>query len=751
MNFTFSDKRTSLLIGEQVPEFLHEYGPKFIKFIEKYYEWMETSRVEVTVEYINDNGSDLTLDLSSKIETDKPQIQGLHTNSLSRVLSADKIDRNNYIFQVKHYNKDFEVDLENPTGDPSPPKHSIRNEITKGYSVDESLIFLNDPYSDLTGVNGNIKLKVKSFIQQPTMASKNTWNSNDIDLTLNSHVDLFMKEFLEAYPLSFPSISESLDINDKVNENQTVEDFKRFLVKHSREFYQSKGTEDSFRYLFRTVYNKEIDMYYPEDDILKASDNTYYNSRVLRMLPKDSLDIDLKSRYVTGETSGATAVIENYYFKKSFNRNLVELELNSSTIKGVFSVNENLKIINDEQVPENIGTVLSSLQSIEVLKTSTEKFNLGEKIILDKNLNRIQLHEIPLNLRTEYIELEVEKLEEGRIYGFEISNPGKGYSLGDKILFDNEDVHIKSSPKRFLKAYVSELCHSGSIKKIKVVCEGRGYVKLPKIVSIGNREYDESDSHNAVINFISENVGKAKTIKIINNGFDYGQDKVKIDLNGDSNHDLELNFGSISDDAGEFLNNKGFLSDTKVLQDSFYYQKFSYVIKSDVSPKDYKDLVKRLVHPAGTKFFGEYYITSQVDASVKVNQNKVSEIELNDRNHIGKYSNTVLDEWNLYDNFDNTEIRQNDLIPTVIENDDDYKFLKLSGTVSLNENSDTVVGTGTDFLTSISSGDFIMIQDQGFEVVSVVSDLEMTLSQQSNETLTSENVLIRTSQIDTAG
>ena len=751
MSFTFSDKRTSLLIGEQVPEFLHEYGPKFIKFIEKYYEWMETSRVEVTVEYINDNGSDLTLDLSAKIETDKPQIQGLHTNSLSRVLSADKIDRNNYIFQVKHYNKDFEVDLENPTGDPSPPKHSIRNEISKGYSVDESLIFLNDPYSELTGVNGNIKLKVKSFIQQPSMASKNTWNSNDIDLTLNSHVDLFMKEFLEAYPLSFPSISESFDINDKVNRNQTVEDFKRFLVKHSREFYQSKGTEDSFRYLFRTVYNKEIDMYYPGDDVLKASDNTYYNSRVLRMLPKDSLDIDLKSRYVTGETSGATAVIENYYFKKSFNRNLVELELNSSTIKGVFSVNENLKIINDEQNPENIGTVLSSLQDVEVLKTSTEKFNLGEKIILDKNLNRIQLYEIPLNLRTEYIELEVEKLEDGRIYGFEIVNPGKGYSLGDKILFDNEDVHIKSSPKRFLKAYVSELCHLGSIKKIKVVCEGRGYVKLPKIVSIGNREYDESDSNNAVINFISENVGKAKTIKIVNNGFDYGQGKVKVDLNGDSNYDLELNFGSISDDAGQFLNNRGFLSDTKVLQDSFYYQKFSYVIKSDVSPKDYKDLVKRLVHPAGMKFFGEYYVTSQVDASVKVNQNKVSEIELNDRNHIGKYSNTVLDEWNLYDNFDNTEIRQNDLIPTVIENDDDYKFLKLSGTVSLNENSDTVIGVGTDFLTSISSGDFIMIQDQGFEVVSVVSDLEMTLNQQSNETLTSENVLIRTSQIDTAG
>ena len=69
----------------------------------------------------------------------------------------------------------------------------------------------------------------------------------------------------------------------------------------------------------------------------------------------------------------------------------------------------------------------------------------------------------------------------------------------------------------------------------------------------------------------------------------------------------------------------------------------------------------------------------------------------------------------------------------------------------IRDSSNTVVGIGTDFLTSIASGDFIMIKDQGFEVVSVSNDLEMTLNQQSNETLTSENVLIRTSQIDTAG
>ena len=101
------------------------------------------------------------------------------------------------------------------------------------------------------------------------MSLKNTWNSNDIDKTLNSLVDNYMREYLKPYPLTFPNENGISDINDKIVRNYTVEDFKRFLVKQPREFYQSKGTEDSFRYLFRTVYNKEIDMYYPGQDVLK--------------------------------------------------------------------------------------------------------------------------------------------------------------------------------------------------------------------------------------------------------------------------------------------------------------------------------------------------------------------------------------------------------------------------------------------------------------------------------------------------
>jgi hypothetical protein len=46
----------------------------------------------------------------------------------------------------------------------------------------------------------------------------------------------------------------------------------------------------------------------------------------------------------------------------------------------------------------------------------------------------------------------------------------------------------------------------------------------------------------------------------------------------------------------------------KYLQDSYFYQKFSYVLRTGVKIEDWKDAFSRLVHPAGFIFFGEIYV-----------------------------------------------------------------------------------------------------------------------------------------------
>ena len=59
---------------------------------------------------------------------------------------------------------------------------------------------------------------------------------------------------------------------------------------------------------------------------------------------------------------------------------------------------------------------------------------------------------------------------------------------------------------------------------------------------------------------------------------------------------------------GLFTNADGFLSDKKFIQDSYYYQKFSYVLKTGKNVSDWSNAFTRLVHPAGFKFFGEIAI-----------------------------------------------------------------------------------------------------------------------------------------------
>ena len=59
---------------------------------------------------------------------------------------------------------------------------------------------------------------------------------------------------------------------------------------------------------------------------------------------------------------------------------------------------------------------------------------------------------------------------------------------------------------------------------------------------------------------------------------------------------------------GLFTTANGFLSDKKYVQDSYYYQQFSYVLKTGKNVADWKNAFTRLIHPAGFKFFGEIAI-----------------------------------------------------------------------------------------------------------------------------------------------
>jgi hypothetical protein len=61
-------------------------------------------------------------------------------------------------------------------------------------------------------------------------------------------------------------------------------------------------------------------------------------------------------------------------------------------------------------------------------------------------------------------------------------------------------------------------------------------------------------------------------------------------------------------EGGLFSSSRSFVSNDKKIQDSFFYQKFSYVLKTGTDVSLWRNAFNRLIHPAGFIFFSEIFI-----------------------------------------------------------------------------------------------------------------------------------------------
>ena len=95
-------------------------------------------------------------------------------------------------------------------------------------------------------------------------ASKLLQDIHDVDQT---DFNEFVESFKKQYAYSFPQ-----ELYNGVN--------KSTFYKNLIQFYQAVGTEDSFRALFRLLYNEEIEIYYLDTLLLSRkifNSRTYYN------------------------------------------------------------------------------------------------------------------------------------------------------------------------------------------------------------------------------------------------------------------------------------------------------------------------------------------------------------------------------------------------------------------------------------------------------------------------------------------
>lgn len=118
-----------------------------------------------------------------------------------------------------------------------------------------------------------------------------------------------------------------------------------------------------------------------------------------------------------------------------------------------------------------------------------------------------------------------------------------------------------------------------------------------------------------------------------------------------------LDIGSITKTTGQFIDDVGKPSEIiQKIQDSYYYQDFSYAVKSAVSIGEWKDILIKNVHPASFKVFGELNITEYGSIPNKETDFElVKSVELAREAIVPNIQNFALVE-PVYSEFNNTEV-----------------------------------------------------------------------------------------------
>lgn len=167
---------------------------------------------------------------------------------------------------------------------------------------------------------------------------------------------------------------------------------------------------------------------------------------------------------------------------------------------------------------------------------------------------------------------------------------GPGFSLNEVVR--TEDGSIEG------QLYT---CVTGVI----ITNPGSGYVGGEQLSLSGGSGIGAS----LVVNSVGPN-GEVKSVSIVNPGVNYTTvPNLTFPTTGNTATGEAVN-GVLVTYPGFYLNENGFLSTTKFLQDSFFFQQFSYVLRSNQSINVYRDVVKQSLHPAGLIMFGSVFDVS---------------------------------------------------------------------------------------------------------------------------------------------
>jgi hypothetical protein len=131
------------------------------------------------------------------------------------------------------------------------------------------------------------------YLEQKQTGEKNDLIAEAKNLRYISDVDYSIDEFEQQFFNTFASLFPKDVAVDKA-----------FLIKHVLPLYLSKGSEKSFKLLFRMLFGQELEVNYPKNNVLRASDGKWLVENIIR------ITTDIYSEYQSDGTNKEFYLIE---------------------------------------------------------------------------------------------------------------------------------------------------------------------------------------------------------------------------------------------------------------------------------------------------------------------------------------------------------------------------------------------------------------------------------------------------------
>jgi len=676
----FTDKISNLL-NSQIPEFVVSDHPKFVEFLKAYYTFLESAEISVTSVQSTDG-----LQLESEINTD--------TSTL--LLDASRLDSDRT--QLDNGDK---VILESSTYGKFTRGETITGQTSKATSVilKEELsngklyISAQNKFIEgelLVGSTSNAQAVLGDYKANPVNNIQELLSFRDPDKVVSNFLTKFRNEFLNTIP-------ENLDA--------TLD--KRNLIKNIKSVYRAKGTSAGHQIFFRMLFGLSSETVYPRENMLRVSDGKWTTNKVLRTIQTINLTGDtslLIGRSITGQTSGATALVEAVSKFQIGANEVTEFTLNEDTIVDTFVTGEEIRGTESDTAATFIKAKSTGIPGTISITNDGIYSNENDNVTVTGGGSDSLI--------------TVESVGNGGLTDFIIDNAGTNYEIGDTLVFNNantsggsasaavsvvnggfnlsegsldttetenhivlEDQTVIGDPYTGNKIVQESGTGNGEITDIRIINPGSNYVKTP-IVTIST-----SAGENATVFAHGDEIGKVLGLKVVEPGAEYNQSPsppslsipgymILKDISGSFVADLTatsvdassstitattgtfdstrqllkfssasgtfqvgreitlsngatatiakvdqstatVNVVAIADTAGTYVNQDGHISDDAMrIQDSLYYQDFSYVIKVGRVINDWRDSFKKTMHTAGFYFTGQVNIESQISAQI---------------------------------------------------------------------------------------------------------------------------------------